>query len=372
MKILYRYLFREILVVSLSTIGVLTFLLVLFNVFKEIFDLLLNEEISLWIIFKLVGLLVPFVLTFTLPWGLLLGVLIVFGRLSHDLELMAIKASGIGLGVIIVPPVLIGFTFSILTFWINASVGPLCRRAYKDVAYDLISNNPMAFFQADKTIDKFEGYRIYVGKKQGTRIDDVYIWQLDSKNNPIRSFRADYGEITFDRVQKRLLVNLHNARQEERAANDPLNPLKVRTGARADEMPLEIPLSSVLDKTKNQKSLGSETLDDIRREVLNPTELPPGGNFTPILTEIQKRAALALSCFTFVIMGIPLAIKTHRRETSIGVILSLVVVVAYYFVIVLADALKRNPHIYPELIIWLPNLSFQALGFYLIWRVNKR
>jgi len=64
---------------------------VLGNAFKQIFELLVNDEMPISLVFKMVGLLVPQALTFTMPWGILVAALIVFGRMSQDLELQAIR-----------------------------------------------------------------------------------------------------------------------------------------------------------------------------------------------------------------------------------------------------------------------------------------
>jgi lipopolysaccharide export system permease protein len=95
-------------------------------------------------------------------------------------------------------------------------------------------------------------------------------------------------------------------------------------------------------------------------------------NAVPLLTEFQKRMAFSFAPFTFVLMGIPLAIRFHRKETSIGVLLSFGVVMAFYMMQILAMALKEKAVAYPELIVWLPNIIFQLVGFWLLWRANSK
>ena len=80
-----------------GAVAVLSLIIVLGNAFKQIFELLVNDELPISLIFKMVGLLIPQALTFTMPWGILVAALIVFGRMSQDLELQAIRAAGIGL-----------------------------------------------------------------------------------------------------------------------------------------------------------------------------------------------------------------------------------------------------------------------------------
>jgi lipopolysaccharide export system permease protein len=372
-KIIYRYLYLEILTVGATTVGVLTCFLVLMNVFKDVLDLLLNSDISLWIIAKMVLLLVPFVLTFTLPWGLLLAVLLVFGRMSHDNEILALKSSGQGLAPVIAPAIWIALVASGFSFWINAYLGPRCRDEFKKVGYELISTNPMAFFASEKTIDRFAGYRIYIGRKQGRQLEDIYVWQTDEKMTPVLSIRARTAEVQPDIDNERIILMLRDAIIDRHDPKNPEDVSKVQPAVgQMKEYPMEVSLASIMSRFTTRKSPGSSTLEEVRQQILNPTDLPAGSNITPWLTELQKRLSFSLSCFTFVLVAIPLAIQTNRRETSVGLGLSLAIVLAYYCVVVLALALKKNPRVYPEIIIWLPNFVFEALGVFLIWRVNKR
>jgi lipopolysaccharide export system permease protein len=372
LKILYRYLYKELLMVSLLTTGVLTFFLVVLNVFREVFDLLLNRDVPVLIIAQLVLLLVPFVLTFTLPWGLLLGVLLVFGRLSQDNELLSLKSSGVGLAPVIAPVVLLSLAFSGISFWINASLGPQSRTMFKSISSEMLRSNPMAFFTADQVIDKFPGYRIFVGQRQDNEMKQVHIWQIDSQFQPTKSIRADRATITPDLDNQRILLTLFNARQEERWSEHPEDVTHIRSGARAQELPLEISLAPLFNSSKEPKSIVNQTLAEISQTIFSPAMMLRNSNVTPMLTEIQKRIAWSLSSFTFVLVGIPLALQAQRRETSVGVALSLAIVLVYYAVFIVAESMKEQARFFPELIIWLPNLVFQTLGFFLLIRANRQ
>ena len=373
MKVFYRYLYQEILVTALATTTVLTLFLLVANVFKEIFTLLLNREVSLIVIGKLVFLLIPFILTFTLPWGLLLAVLLVFGRLSRDQELTSLKSSGIGLAPIIAPVLMLAFAFSLLSFWINASLGPRSRDAFKHEFAELLRSDPLSFFTTGRVIDEFDGFRLYVGDRQGAEFRDLHIWQIDGDGHPLRSIRADYAQIVPDMPNERIVLNLSNARQDEHDQADPGNVHKIESGTRAAQLPLEISLVPFFAKVQTEKkSIGILTLSEIRRQIFDPFQIMRTPNMTPLLTELQKRLSLSLASFTFVLVGIPLAIQAQRRETSVGLALSLGIVASYYLVIIVAEALKARTHLLPEVIIWMPNLVFEALGFFLIIRANRR
>ena len=87
--------------------------------------------------------------------------------------------------------------------------------------------------------------------------------------------------------------------------------------------------------------------------------------------EAHQRVASAVACLAFALIGIPLGIKTSRRETSIGIALSLGLALIFYFMLVLANVLRNKPQLYPEVVLWAPCVIFEVLGLWLLWRVSR-
>jgi len=365
--LIHNYLYKEIILLTAAIIGVLTFLLVALDLFRVI-QLIMYTDLPLGITIKFVLLLIPFVLTLTIPTGLLAAVMIVFGRMSSDRELLALKGAGIGLAPIVAPVIVVAVIFMVFNFWLVASVNPECRKEYNEMKHTIVTNNPLALFSPEVVLDKIPGWRIYFAKKEGSELQDIILWKFDDQNHLQASMRADRATINLDLEHQQLLMTLINERSEQYGSDG--DPTKVQIGGHGDQIVEGVSLNSFYEKV--QRRLAWMTLPEIQEVIFAMQSAPTGEEASPYLTELQARVAFSISCLTFVIVGIPLAIQTQRRETSFGTLIAIGIVALYMLLDAVGKALKAKAGLYPELIIWTPNILFQAVGFWLFYRANRK
>ncbi len=372
MRVLERYLLRTFLVTFALTLSVFTFVMCLGAVVKAI-DLL-ARGVSGWFILKVFFYNIPFLLTFSVPMSVLTAVLLMFGRLSSDNEINAMKASGLSLWQIATPVILASVFLSLFCLVVNGSLAPASHWAQRRVLVELGVTDPLSLLEEGRFTRDIPGFLIYVGKKEHNHATDVHIYELGPQGVK-HSIRAKSGKFVVDHEHRKMLVTLYDARDEQPDPNNPnnLTQMKGGTGSVAE---LPIDLKDVMQRGTVKKKAPDMTYGEVLEAIRDVRQAYPGVKEEDLavirmklVVDANQRLALALSCFAFTLLGIPLGMKSHRKETSIGFGISILLVFFFYFFIIIADSLVGHPQLRPDLIIWIPILACELIGFVLLKRM---
>ena len=387
MKTLHTYLTRQVVASLLLTVAVFTFVLLLGNVLKEILSLLVNRQATLGLVVQAIGLLIPWVWVFALPMAMLTATLLGFGRFSADQELTAARASGISLLSLITPILLLSLALCAASALVNMEFGPRCRVAYKGLLDKVKVELTNAQLPEGRFIKDFKGYIFYVGKNRKPNLEDIIVFQLDDGTNGAMTIHAPRGRFEVDPARNQIRVQLFDA-TSVRVQGDQV------VMASGGMVPLTFDLNPAAKETQKAdiSDMTFTQLNDELRELERRIYLPlrvrgltlekqqelrreleqQHTDFTsPIRYYIHRQVAFSFACFGFTLVGIPLGIRMHRRETNVGVALALVLVLIYYSFILVGQSLATRPEFAPHLIVWLPNFIFQAAGAVLLWRANR-
>ena len=368
MKLIDRFISRELVAHILSAVAVLSVVLVIGNVFRKLFPLLVNHQVPVDYLLKFIVYVLPFSLIFTIPWGLLTTILLVFGRLSADNELTALRCNGVSITRICWPLAGLALVCTAICLWLNVQVAPATQKKLRSMIVDLATSNPMALFGSDQVIDQFPGRKIYVGKKDGNKLENILVFEMNENSVPMRVIHARSGMLETDIEQQRILMHLSDARYQQRDENEPLDLHKIRDGISMEEATLPISLNELYEREQRKSGRSSLSIEQLIQVVSTGTEKQRSAS----RTEISKRFSFPLACLAFALIGVPLGITAHRRETSVGFGLALIVAFFYFLFIIIADTLRTRPEFHPELLVWFPNVLFLALGAWMFRRLARQ
>jgi lipopolysaccharide export system permease protein len=379
LNLLHRHVLKEVLVSTALAMGLFVFVLLLGNAMRDIAELVAAGKLDFMVFLKLMGLLIPYVAAYALPLGVLTGTLMALGRLSSQQEITAMKSSGISLYQIASPVFVISFIGMIAGVVVNLHYAPQSRLAYKQLMVSAISENPIGFIEERRFIREFPGYVIYMGDRDGPLMKDFWIWELDNEKRVKLFLRAKEGEINFDKTDNALVLTLRDGTAEQRddsgsegLADEPMRSLFF------GELPIELPMGKIFgEKSQRQARIKEMTFSQlmVKRELAlaEETEAAEGisKNRMKVQMHMQKSFAMAFSVFSLAIFGVPLAIQVGRKESYANLAIALIIAMTYYFLIIAVSWLEGARGLRPDLLIWLPNIIFQAVGFYLIQRANR-
>ena len=368
MKLIDRAVSRELLVNVSFAIFVLSLVLVVGNIFRKLLPLLVNHDVPMEYLITFIAYVLPFSLIFTIPWGLLTAILLVFGRLSADNELIALRANGVSISRICIPLAAVALLCTAICLWLNVQVAPAAQEKLRSTIYDLATRNPMALFDSDQVIDQFPGRKIYVGKKEGNKLENIIVFEVDDNSIPIRVTYARTGKLEADLENKRILMHLYDARYQQRDEKNPLDLRKIRDGINMAEGTLPISLEELYEKEKKRPSRSALSIEQLLEQLKSENKNERSAS----RTEINKRFSFPFSCLAFALIGVPLGVTAHRRATSIGFAMGLIVAVSYFLFVIIGDTLRSNPKVHPELLVWFPNILFLVLGAFLFRRLARQ
>ncbi len=387
MRTLHLYLTRQVLATLVMAVLVFTFVLLLGNVLKEIIGLLVNRQATFGLVLQALVLLVPYVMVFALPIGLLTATLLVFGRFSADQELTAVRANGISLMALATPILLLSVALSGVSAVFNLQIAPQSRVAYKQLLERMGLELSGELIPAGRFVDDLPGYTIYVGKNNGGELEHISLSKREDGEAVLR-VNARSGRYAVDKEARKVTLILQDAQVALRSGEGwqtlffgeySLPDIDLKPALTGHEEPKlsEMTFWQLLDTLheleeadRQSTPSGKQGTDELRAE-MRKLEHMKRDLTMPVKVQLHRQISFSFACIGFTLVGIPLGLRAHRRETSAGVFMALVLVLVYYSFIILGQSLETRSELAPHLIVWLPNFIFQAVGAVLLWRANR-
>ena len=374
MKTIERYVFGSFLSSFLLAFLVLSFVLTIALMVQIVGYIMDGVPMSLVGEFCAVSL--PETLQWSMPLALLVSSILVFSRMSADSEIAAMRACGVNIVSVMRYPVLFAALCTLLGFWVNNEIVPRGHEVRRTLKTRVSIETGHSVLEPGRVIDDFPKVKIYFSRKEGNWLYDLVV--LDQSNPKVdRMITAGKALVTQQGAD--VSLELYNM------TVDPVDA-EHQTMARANRFVYT--LKDVIRKTtyfKRTKDYRTFELLEKIRECEAVAARPPSGKdddpraaeakrafvfreLSSLKVEFSKRFVFAMASLCFVLVGIPLGIRSQRRESTVGMAISLAVSLGYYVVMILMLSCDEMYAARPWLFIWLPVVAcFMLAG----WLVRK-
>lgn len=358
MRIVRNYIFREIAGSFLLSLFIFTFVLLLERI-MQLVELVVSRGVSVADIAMIFLYILPSFLTLTVPMSFLLAVLLAFGRLSSDSEVIAMKASGVSFYQMFIPVSLLSVMTYALTLYLMIYALPWGNQSFRVKVFDIASGKATTGLKERVFNDDFDGIVLYVDrlKDSGSGMEGVFIFDQREKDG--YTILAQEGGIASDPKAMTVTMRLKNGEIHQAGEGPYYNRIAFAT------YDLRLNFKGSGSDKKGQVSKGDRemTITELSGRIAELKE--KGGNPTPYQIELHKKFSIPFACIVFGLIGAPLGIQSKRSGRAWGFSISLAIFLIYYVSLTGGESLGDKGVIPPFIGMWAPNIIFLGMGIYL-------
>jgi lipopolysaccharide export system permease protein len=428
MKKLQVYAVKEFVPPFILSIGVFTFVMLL-DKLLDLLEMIVSKGVPMRTVGEIFLLLLPSMVAVVIPMGVLAGVLIAVGRLSSDLEVTAMKASGVSIFSLTVPLMAVAVLLAAVLVYFNNNVLPDANHMARNLLLDVGTMRPTARIIPGMFVDDIENYRILVGEKDDLtgELHDVVIHE-NIPGRPRRTITALYG--TMEPVSaNRLRLVLHDGQMQElsgdsafrtldyemytvevtrsaelvrrdrdtrgdremssrqmramvdsmqtaiTALRDSIDTLALEPLALLDGGSIGIggssvfpPADTLTDRSRFSQARNFITQRSVEMRIIDDLAASTVRNVNRFSVEIHKKYSIPVACIVFILIGVPLALSTRNSSAGLALGMSLILILVYYLFLIGGEQLADRGLLSPFLSMWAPNLLLGGLGIFLTVR----
>lgn len=342
---------------------VLSAMLLVLEKMLRLFDFVATEGGPVSVVWRMLANLIPEYLSLGIPIGLMLGILLAFRRLATSSELDVLRGVGMSFGRLMRVPYAFAFALALLNLAIVGFIQPYARYAYEGLRFELRSGALGASIKV--------GEFTKLGSRMTLRIEQSYNEGRNLRGIFVRGENKDGQSVSATAAEGQFL-----------ATDDPDTIiLRLTRGVLIHESP-KFAVPRVLTFDSHDLPIPLPKIEAFRtrggadRELTIPELLVVGHDQAePLATRLESRANFhfrvveVVSMFFIPLIAIALAIPPKRSTSSLGVFLSIVLLVTQHKINEYAEALGARGAVDPLLALWIPLLLFGALAVWMYYTV---
>jgi lipopolysaccharide export system permease protein len=362
--LLDRYVVREILPPTGVGLLLFTFILLLDQI-SQLMKILVSKGADLGTVMRAFAYLLPSIFSVTVPMAFLLGVLLAFGRLASDSEIVALRASGVSPARLLRPVMALSLAACLLTFYVVAVALPAANQAYRELIFSLVVSKaktgmaPRVFND-----DLIPGIVIYVSDMpaaQAGQWKDVFMYDGRDARKP-SVILARQGRLDIDKERKTVQINLQQGVVHNFDSFTPTGYDWLNFQSRNFPLPFE-QFYPVLPLAKGDREMSLGELKDMMRKLRAERRYKDVGRYD---VEFHKKFAIAVACIVFGLLGLGLSLGSKKEARSAAFGLSLAVIFIYYVLIRLGEQAGDTGMLAPWLAMWAANIVLGVIALVLL------
>jgi LPS export ABC transporter permease LptG/LPS export ABC transporter permease LptF len=362
MRILDRYVLRELLAPFFLSLLLLTFALEIPPILQY-GEQLIAEGASWDIVVRVLATLLPQALGITIPMALLVGILITLGRLSGDREIVAMEACGVSLGRLLRPLLLFGVIATAATTYVMIVALPYANQAFLEITFKLLMTRGETKIKPRVFYTDFPNLVIYVREvTPGVGWSDVFVSENTVPMEP-KLYLAKKGRLLLDESKRTVQMVLVDGTQHSVNLDA---PEKYQWGL-FERTALIIDPESVFPSTGVMKGYNEMTIAELKVEMaeLRKQNLYPHNQ----IMAWQKKYSIPAACLAFMLVALGMGVS-HRRDGRLAAfVLGIGVVFVYWVLMYMSEAVAKAgvlPYWFAWVAMWVPNIVVAVWGLVLI------
>lgn len=373
MRIIDRYIAREITVPFLLGLAIFTLILLVARILRLV-ELVVNRGVPFLQVVKLFSFILPSFLEVTVPMAMLLAIMVALGRLSSDSEIVALRSCGYSLAQISRPVLAVATATFVLSLALSVFARPWGNRLLRDGLYEIAKMRAGAGIQPKIFTDEFAGLVLYVNEVtppgnvlQGILISGNFDPAQRAGIGPDRATEkttvvAKSGVLVSDESTRVLTLRLYEGSLHA-ISRDGTSYHRTDFATYDVNLDIDAALADLKPATPEAKEIPTRELFQRRDDTDSDLD---ARNLAEV--ELARRFTLPFACLAFAVVAIPLGIRPSSAARARSFALSLALIFTYYLLLTLGESLAERRVLPPLAALWIPNLA----SFVLAWRLYRR
>jgi lipopolysaccharide export system permease protein len=359
MRILTRYIFKEMFAHCLLGLLVFTFVLYV-RPLSQVLELVARRNLPISQDIFLFLLVLPRILVITIPMAVLLGTLIGLSRMAGDSETIAIRATGIGKGQFVRPVLLFALCGWAMTSWMSLFLAPAAVRTLEGSEASLAATQASYEIQPRVFIEQFPHLLLYLKDVASSSSQWRGVFIVDrSQRNEVKVTLAKSGRLVNEDGTGRMTLYLENGATHE------FDPLHKQQYSVTTFDNLEIPIA------EPGQSGTQRVLPSMLPPLTLVRDLSTSGGRREAMVELNYRLALPFACLVLALVAVPIGLMSRKGGKAFGLMLSILLVFAYYVLMASGLNLAKEGRLNPIVGLWMANVIFAVAGLIMLRQSNR-